>query len=353
MGHRDPEFDKAGGSPLRSVFAGSVESSRAALAALFTHSECIDVVTVLGLAASASANVSGYARLDALAEQHGSPYVDFLTINDPSIVDAIRELEPDLVWIVGLSQIIGNELINIPASGCVGFHPTLVPKGRGRAPVAWSIIADVPPAATLFLIDDGVDSGPILAQVPVSATSDMDAGDLLEQIYDAIPEAVSQACAKLADPEWIPQPQQHDQATYLGIRREEDGVIDWQRSTDSISRLIRAAASPYPGAWTFLGADRVRILGCQASPERWHGAPGRILQVSTNGELLVATGDGAMWITQYESEAKKTLKVGLRLGADSQVEMFKMRRRIVELEAKIDAMNTEQTFPGNASGVED
>src|SRR5262245_26222852 len=119
-------------SRVRIALAGSVNSSRRILQALLKHHA--NVVGVLGLSPDASTNVSGYCRYDDLAHSRGIPYIDFRNINHHEVVEAARSWEPDLLFVVGLSQLVKPELLSVPRLGCVGFHPTWLPEGRGRAP---------------------------------------------------------------------------------------------------------------------------------------------------------------------------------------------------------------------------
>ena len=92
---------------------------------------------VLGLDGQFAARTSDYQRLEDIARKAGVTYHDFRNINAPEIVETVRRWEPDLLFVVGLSQIVRKELLQVPKVGCVGFHPTWLPEGRGRAPVAW------------------------------------------------------------------------------------------------------------------------------------------------------------------------------------------------------------------------
>src|SRR5215210_8421595 len=160
--HQPPE--KSPGPRPRIALVGGVESSRVTLQRLLHHRA--DVVGVFGLDRRLESRTSGYARLDDLAQAAGVPYHDFVSVNDPAIVEAVRAARPDLLFVVGLSQLIRRELMDVPTTACVGFHPTRLPEGRGRAPVAWMTLERRPGAATFFVIDEGVDSGPVLVQEP-------------------------------------------------------------------------------------------------------------------------------------------------------------------------------------------
>ena len=129
-------------SGLRIVLAGSVGSSRLTLQALLRHRA--NVVGVLELQPDVPSAISGFARLNDVAAEANVPCVGFQKLNEPEIVSQVREWQPDLLFVVGLSQLVKAELLSVPKLACVGFHPTLLPRGRGRAPVAWLVLDAVP-----------------------------------------------------------------------------------------------------------------------------------------------------------------------------------------------------------------
>jgi methionyl-tRNA formyltransferase len=153
---------------MRIVVAGATVSTHQTLEALIRHGA--DVVGVLQLRGESSHTVTAFSPLDELAESHGIACATFRNINDSEIVEQVRQWQPDLMFVVGLSQLVHGEMMSIPARGCVGFHPTFLPAGRGRAPLAWLTLDAQPGAATFFLIDEGVDSGPIFVQETFEVT---------------------------------------------------------------------------------------------------------------------------------------------------------------------------------------
>src|SRR5436190_11524534 len=118
----------------RIVLAGSVSFSRVTLEGLVHHGA--NLAGVLGLDPSASEGVSDYARLDDIAEAAGAPYYAFTKINAPDVAETVKSWAPDVLFVVGLSQLIRDEIMSMPRFGSIGFHPTPLPRGRGRAPIA-------------------------------------------------------------------------------------------------------------------------------------------------------------------------------------------------------------------------
>jgi methionyl-tRNA formyltransferase len=337
-------------TPVRIALAGSVGSSRRTLQALLRHKA--HLVGVLELDAAAAAGVSGYAPLADLAASAGVPCVGFRRINDPRVIHAVRNWRPDLVFVAGLSQLVGEELLRIPTRGCVGFHPTRLPHGRGRAPLAWLTLDGRGGAATFFLMDAGADSGPILIQEPFEISPGDDAAAVGESLLQAMDRALDHWLPALIAGEWSPQSQDHAQATWFGRRGPEDGHIHWNRSAEDVVRLVRASTQPHPGAYVYVGGRRLRIWQARvdlSSPHR--GVPGRILEGDDASGWLVQAAQGLVRIQRWSFDEPQIghpprLRVGLKLADSPDDEIFDLRQRVAELEARLtQVLQTAQFVP--------
>lgn len=322
------------------ALVGSVGSSRRTLSALIRHG--LPIVGVLGLNPLKSSKVSGYCRLDDLALSAGVPYFDFEKINHSNVLSIVQQWSPDILFVVGLSQIVRWDLLSIPKLGCVGFHPTWLPEGRGRAPVAWLTLEGRPGAATFFLMDEGADSGPILIQEPFFVSNQDYAGDVVEKIESAIDVALDRWLPCLAAGRWEPVSQQHELGTYYGRRSPEDGFIQWEWSAQQIQSLVRAASDPHPGAYTY--ADHRKLIIWRAEVDLhtpYRGVTGRILEGDQSRGWLVQTGDGLIRLTEVEfplpsrNDVSSVLRVGMRLGYNSQDEVYQINQHIVRLEQRL------------------
>jgi len=321
---------------MRIVLAGAVTSSKTALQCLIRHE--MEVVGVLGHEPSSTASVSGYSRLDGVAEDAGIPYLGFKKINSPAVEEQLLAWSPDVLFVVGLSQLVRGPLLDIARFGCVGFHPTRLPEGRGRAPIAWIVLDRCPAAATFFLMGEGADDGPLFVQEPFEVDETDDSSSVLAKTLEAMVSALDRWLPELKRGVWSSTPQDEDCATWYGVRRPEDGAICWDDSAQSVARLVRSATRPHPGAYAYWRNHKVTIWKCRLEEELpIKGVAGRILRRSSDNHLLVQTGDGLLWLEDYEltGVSQDVLRVGQKLwrGPDPMVAL--LQSRVEELERRL------------------
>jgi methionyl-tRNA formyltransferase len=297
---------------------GSVSSSFHTLDALIRAG--VEVTGVLGLDESQASRVSDYHSLRQLAKDADLPFQSFVKVHDPAVSGFLEAHRPDLLWVIGLSQLVPERLIAIARSGGVGFHPTMLPRGRGRAPVAWTIILGERAAATLFCLADEPDAGDIIIQREVPVRTDDYSEDLIARTNEVLREAISELAPAIKAGTLPRTPQDHGKATYYAKRSPPDGLILWSRPMDKIYRLVRAAGRPYPGAYTFLNGQKVTVW--RAEPATAEDAiaseasayePGTILDVAAQRGVLVRTGDGGLRLTETEGGEEDSLRPGARL----------------------------------------
>lgn len=205
-------------------------------------------------------NKSGRIYLDSFCEKHNIPLVKSRHINDQAIADAIREKGIDWLFVIGWSQIAGADLLAIPTKGVLGIHPTLLPEGRGRASIPWAILKGLDKTGvTMFKLDSGVDTGPIVEQIEIPLTAADDAGILYRKVNKAHIELVKKAFPLLQMNELAMREQDESLASEWGGRTPEDGKIDISGSVHDAEKLIRATTRPYPGAYLEF-SDGKRII---------------------------------------------------------------------------------------------
>ena len=269
-----------------------------------------EIVGVVTLPGPINPSRSGQCAFDGLAERFGAALVETRDINAPDTLNAIRKLEPDMVFVVGWSQLVHDPFIGIAREGVFGMHPTLLPRHRGRAPIPWAILAGLArTGVTLFeIVDATADSGAIVGQVVVDIAPDETATTLFARLADAhvtlARELVNGTAPRL--------PQDSTRASVWPKRAAADGIIDWETRAPYLHDWVRAQTRPYPGAFTYLGQDKVIVWGARPVELEDAAPAGTIVNLSADGPV-VACGEGGLLLEEIQTEAVE-LTVGARLG---------------------------------------
>lgn len=286
---------------MKVAFIGSVSSSWHALNALIQSG--VELTCAMGVDESRSSAISDYHNLRPLADQADIPYCSFLKVTDSQVLNLVATHPPDLLWVIGLSQLVGPSLLDLAPAGGVGFHPTPLPNGRGRAPVAWTILLDRPAAATLFFLTDEPDAGDIIAQRSVPVMPDDYSQDLIERTNIVLANVIRDLAPSIKSGSLPRIPQDHSRATYYQKRTHADGLIDWSQPGNRIYRLIRAAGRPYPGSFTYAAGRKVTVWRAKPeSLERTDHQPGTVIEADPLRGFLVSTADGALRLTEAQPE---------------------------------------------------
>ena len=212
---------------------------------------------------------------------------------------SIRELEPDVGVVVAYGHILKPELLAIPSRGMVNVHPSLLPELRGAAPIEWAIMNGLEKTGvTIMLMDEGLDSGPILHQIP-ERLEDETGGELSTHLAEVGAQALIEGLAMWESDALRPVPQHHERATYAPKLTREIARLDWNEAAAVVARKIRAL-DPKPGAWAELEGREVKLFGARASEDR--GAPGKVLSIDSR--LLIATGSAAVSVEEVQPAGK-------------------------------------------------
>lgn len=169
------------------------------------------------------------------------------------------KIRADLVLSINYLFLLEEDVLGY-VDHAVNFHGSLLPKYRGRTPHVWAIInGERETGVTAHLIDSGCDTGDILLQERVLIHPDDTGGSILEKFKTLYPSMILRVIQQFESGTWNRRPQEHSRATYFGKRTPEDGLIDWSWSTERVVNWIRAQAHPYPGAYSFVGGQKVII----------------------------------------------------------------------------------------------
>lgn len=252
---------------MKSAFATCVRLGRSCIEEILRLGGRLDLL--ITLEDGQAKNKSGRIYLDDLSRLHGIPLLKIRNINDPAVIEALREREIDWLMIIGWSQIAGPELLHTPALGCIGMHPTLLPEGRGRAAVPWAILKGLDrTGVTLFKLDEGVDTGDIIGQEVIALEKGVTATELYERVERAHISLIDRFWRDIAEGSVRLHPQDHAAATVWPGRKPEDGKITGGMTMEEADRMVRAVTHPYPGAFYQEGDQVLRIWSARVDSEK-------------------------------------------------------------------------------------
>ncbi|WP_241972543.1 methionyl-tRNA formyltransferase [Aliidiomarina haloalkalitolerans] len=213
-------------------------------------------------------NKSGRVYLDNFCLKHNIPLLKSRHVNNQDVIEAIKQHEIDWLFIIGWSQIAGSEVLNAPKQGVLGMHPTLLPKGRGRAAIPWAILKGLDKTGvTLFKLDTGVDTGPIVDQVEIPLSAKTTASELYELVDEAHIRLMKKVVPALMSNSITLTEQDDSKATEWPGRKPEDGRIDPKGNVQDAERLVRAVTRPYPGAFIDINGRRFVIWQAEVKSE--------------------------------------------------------------------------------------
>ncbi len=312
---------------MRIGLIGGVSSTMATLIKLLEHN--IDIRCVYGYKPSEYMVVSSHVDMSDLCLKNSIDFFSFTRINEK--LDSIKNFNLDVIFVVGLSQIVSRKIIESAKIGVVGFHPTLLPRGRGRAPISWLVSEVENGAATFFLLTDEPDKGPIFIQSEFNVNIDDDAESVENKMIHSIGHALDDWLPDLKKGIWDPIPQNEYSSTEYGVRKPNDGLINWQDSAKKINRLIKASSYPHPGAFTFLGMEKITILKCDIESNiPIKGVVGRVLLYDSNKGFLIQCGEGLLWITSLDGCVSQ-LRIGKKFGFYSELEIYKLWKEVCRI----------------------
>ena len=223
---------------------------------------------------------------------------------EPGLVDALKDLEPDIGVVVAYGHILPQKIIDLPAKGTLNIHASLLPLLRGAAPIQAAIKQGLAETGiTIMRVVEALDAGPILLQAATPILSDETFGDLNYRLSELGALSLIEALTLISIGAGKETPQDDARATYAAKITRESSLIDWSASAIEISRLIRAS-DPKPGAYTQTPNFDVKLFGPKLM-DGIKGHPGEVLK--TTGELIIACGIDALRIAEVQPSGKKRM----------------------------------------------
>lgn len=249
----------------------------------------------------------GSGSYEQICRAHSIPVYPVAHVNEEASQQILRDMQCDLLVVLGWGQILSDTVLQIPSIGTVGAHASLLPHNRGSAPVNWAIIkGETTTGNSLMWLAPGVDTGELIDQreFPITAFDTCDT--IYQHVGQSNRDMVLDLLGELQAGRRPGRPQAHTTQAALPRRRPEDGRIDWTASAEQIYNLVRGVTRPYPGAFATLGNETWKIWRAALLPVSAGGhPPGTVLGPVCSPDpaacgVVVATGDGCLLILETE-----------------------------------------------------
>jgi len=241
----------------------------------------------------------------ALAQQLNLPVLQPARARDEAFIAELRELAPELVVVVAYGQILPQSILDLPRYGCLNVHTSLLPKYRGAAPIQWAIAnGDAETGVTLMKMDAGLDTGPIVAQLPAPIQPTDDSATLHDRLAKLGAELLVATLPDYVAGKIQPRPQPAEGVRHAPKIKKEDGRIDWHLPARTLGNRLRAF-TPWPGAYTFSRSAEHRLGANMPAPEQAGAVPGapqphllkiwkvEVLEKSAGGDSALRCPDAA------------------------------------------------------------
>lgn len=230
-------------------------------------------------------------------------------INSDDTISMIEALKPDFFVVVAFGQIIGEHLLSVPKSAPINIHASLLPAYRGAAPIQRAILGGEPVTGiTTMRMDRGMDSGDMLLTQTMGILEDDTSETLGNRLSRLGADLIIQTLEDYVAGRITPIPQNHEKATYAPMLNKQEGRINWQHPAKQLDCFVRGM-TPWPGAFTFLGDKRFRVIKSISLDIDGNDPPGTVLE-STPGTLVIQAGSGAMSVREIQGESGKRLSIG-------------------------------------------
>ena len=251
---------------------------------------------------------SDYRNLTPFCNENNIPFFKTKNINSNETKDWLRDINPDVIFILGWSQIFDKELINLPKKYIVGSHPSDLPFGAGGAPVVWTILEDLRKSAvSFFKINKNVDAGNLVLQKHFSILERTDSMLLYNLVSNKLSEGFIEIYNQIQNNTLSENMQDISRRTLRPKRVYEDGLLNFNKSAEEIDRLIRATTEPYPAAFSFYKGKRYSIWKSELSNIISNKSKtGEVLEIKKD-RILVQCFESTLWLCDITDSSGETI----------------------------------------------
>ena len=290
---------------MKLVFAGTPEPALPALEALIASRHEVAAVVTRPDAPAGRGRKLVASPVAQLAEEAGIEVLKPVRPREPEFLARLAEIAPDCCPVVAYGALLPKAALDIPRFGWVNLHFSLLPAWRGAAPVQHAVLAgDEITGASTFLIEEGLDTGPVYGTVTETVRFDDTSGDLLERLSRSGARLLAATMDGLDAGDLTPLPQSIDGVSLAPKISVEDARVDWAVPALRVDRVVRGC-SPAPGAWTLFRGERLKLGPVRLAVGRAELAPGEIAVVKNT--VRVGTGSHEVELGEVQPQGKKRM----------------------------------------------
>lgn len=257
-----------------------------------------------------------FSPVKEVALAHGLTVFQPIRAKEEEFLQTVKNLDPQVIVVAAFGQILPKALLEIPQSGCINVHASLLPKYRGAAPIQYAIIdGEEETGVTIMHMDVGIDTGDMILQGKVPITSEETGGSLFDKLALLGSKLIVEALEKIENGTAERIPQENEKATFVKPISKEMGKLDFTQPAIKLERLIRGL-NPWPSAYTSLDQKTLKLWKAEVetvnsnndtlSKDTRTAVPGEIIRV-TGDSIAVMTGEGILIIKELQLEGKKRM----------------------------------------------
>jgi methionyl-tRNA formyltransferase len=293
---------------MKLVFAGTPEVALPALQALIDSRHEVAAVVTRPDAPAGRGRKLVASPVAQLAEEAGIEVLRPVRPREPEFLARLAEIAPDCCPVVAYGALLPKSALDVPRLGWVNLHFSLLPSWRGAAPVQHAVLAgDEVTGASTFLIEEGLDSGPVYGTVTETVRFDDTSGDLLERLSRSGARLLTATMDGIDSGDLVPRPQPSDGISLAPKITVDDACVDWSAPALRVDRLVRGC-TPAPGAWTLFRGERLKLGPVRLAAGRSELAPGEIAVAKNT--VRVGTGSHEIELGEVQPQGKKRMAAG-------------------------------------------
>ena len=291
---------------IKIIFFGSPDYAQSTLVALIKNFEVAAVVTREDKPQGRNKEMI-QTPIKKIALDYGIPVMDMK--NADLLAQEIKKYGPDMGVVFSFGKILPLKILELFPMGILNIHPSLLPKYRGPSPVQGAILnGDDESGVSIMLLDEKMDSGPILAQEKIKIQNNEMAQSLLRRLSEEGAKLLIKTISQYISQKIIPTQQKHERATYTKIIKKEDGEIRWSDSAKKIYLQYRAL-TPWPGIYSYWNGKRLKFISLKGTIEtnKERNTVGKVFSIQN--KIFIQCGVGAIEAGSVQLEGKKVLTI--------------------------------------------